>query len=257
MNKKLIFFDIDGTLLDHDKNLPSSTKQAVFELVRAGHEVAIATGRAPFMFEDLRKELGIDTFVSLNGQYAVSQGEVIYRNPIATELLLDVTDFAASNDHPIVYMDKNGMRSNVPHHHHIESSLGTINITLPVHDPEYYLTNEIYQAMVFCGAAEEGLYHESFDRLRFVRWHPFSMDVMPANGSKANGIAYVMNGLGVGIEDVYAFGDNLNDLEMLQFVGHGISMGNAPEVVKKSARYITKNVHEDGIFFGLRMVGLL
>ena len=51
MTGKLIFFDIDGTLLDHDKNIPASAKESVRLLQEAGHEVAIATGRGPFMFK--------------------------------------------------------------------------------------------------------------------------------------------------------------------------------------------------------------
>ena len=85
--QSVIFFDIDGTLLDHDKKLPPSTKQAVFKLKELGHIVAIATGRAPFMYEDLREELGIDTFVSYNGQYVVLNGEVLHTNPLHSLLL--------------------------------------------------------------------------------------------------------------------------------------------------------------------------
>ena len=79
---KIVFFDIDGTLLDHEKKLPASTKEAIKQLQDSGVFVAIATGRAPFMFESLREELGIDTFVSFNGQYVVFEGKVVYKNPL-------------------------------------------------------------------------------------------------------------------------------------------------------------------------------
>ena len=92
--QSIIFFDIDGTLLDTDKNLPESAKRAVARLKEDGHIVAIATGRAPFMYEELRKELGIDTFVSCNGQYVVLEGEVIYRNPLHREDLAALTEEA-------------------------------------------------------------------------------------------------------------------------------------------------------------------
>src|SRR5699024_5549167 len=69
--RRLFFFDIDGTLLDHDKKLPASTKKSVQKLKQQGHEVAIATGRAPFVFENICKELQINTYVGLNGQYVV------------------------------------------------------------------------------------------------------------------------------------------------------------------------------------------
>ncbi|MNH24318.1 putative phosphatase [compost metagenome] len=83
------------------------------------------------------------------------------------------------------------------------------------------------------------------------------MDVLPGNGSKANGIAQMIKALGVAKEDVYAFGDGLNDLEMLSFVGHGIAMGNAEDEVKAAASYVTSHVSENGIYEGLKLVGLL
>lgn len=257
MDKKMIFFDIDGTLLDHDKRLPASTKQAIMDLKSLGHEVAIATGRAPFMFEDLRKELEIDSFICLNGQIVVLNGKVIYRNPISTTLLRSLTDYAVVHDHPIVYMNLDEMKMNVASHVHIENSILPLNIALPEHDPEYYLNNEIYQVMIFCHLEDEESYSQSFKQLRFIRWHPVSMDVLPDNGSKANGISKMIMKLGIEKDEVYAFGDNYNDIEMLKFVGHSVSMGNAPDIVKKSARFITKNVDEDGILFGLKLVGLL
>ena len=73
--KKIVFFDIDGTLLDHEKNLPDSTKKAIKLLQDNGVFVAIATGRAPFMFTNLREELEIDSFVSFNGQFVVFENQ--------------------------------------------------------------------------------------------------------------------------------------------------------------------------------------
>ena len=67
MNDKIVFFDIDGTLLDHDKKIPQSTRDAVKQLQEKGVHVAIATGRAPFMFEDIRKELDIHNFKTIAG----------------------------------------------------------------------------------------------------------------------------------------------------------------------------------------------
>src|SRR5690625_6023994 len=85
-NQALIFFDIDGTLLDHDKNLPSTTKSAINQLQSDGHIIAIATGRGPFMYEGLRQELNIDTFVSFNGSYVVLEDKVIRSEEHTSEL---------------------------------------------------------------------------------------------------------------------------------------------------------------------------
>ncbi|OKP89327.1 phosphatase [Paenibacillus sp. P3E] len=257
MTKKTIFFDIDGTIYDEEKNIPASTKEAIAELKRQGHHVAIATGRAAYMFEDLREELDIHSYVSLNGQYVVFEGEVIYRNPLDTSSLQALTLFAEKNDHPVAYIDAVGMKVNVAEHEYIRTSIGSLKLAFPTHDAEYFLQHEIYQALIFCPEENQLLYEETYPQFHFIRWHPLCMDVLPGNGSKAGGIAQMMKSLGARKEDIYAFGDGLNDLEMLGFVGHGIAMGNAEDEVKTVARYVTKPVSENGILEGLRMVGLL
>lgn len=257
MTKKTIFFDIDGTIYDEDKNVPASTREAIAELQRRGHNVAIATGRGAYMFKELREELGIDSFVSLNGQYVVHEGKVIYTNRLETEVLKELTLFAEKNDHPVAYIDATDMKVNTAEHENILTSIGSLKLAFPTHDAEYFLQNEIYQAIIFCPQENQAAYEEAYPDLKFVRWHPLGMDVLPGNGSKANGIAQMIQILGVDKEDVYAFGDGLNDVEMLSYVGHGIAMGNAEEEVKAAASYVTKHVSEDGIYEGLKMVGLL
>ncbi|MBM7703388.1 Cof-type HAD-IIB family hydrolase [Metabacillus iocasae] len=259
MKRSVIFFDIDGTLLDSNKKLPQSTKEAVRSLKEAGHEVAIATGRAPFMFEDLRKELDIHSFVSFNGQYVVLDGEVIYKNPLSTETLEELTQFSTEKNHPLVYMDHESMKSNIEKHSYIEDSIGTLKLSIPApaHDPSYYVGREIYQTLLFCENGEEETYKENFEAFHFIRWHEFSTDILPAGGSKAKGIERMIEKLGFSKEQVYAFGDGLNDLEMLEYVGNGVAMGNAHDEVKNIANHVTKHVDEDGIHHGLTLVGLL
>ncbi|MFK9090309.1 Cof-type HAD-IIB family hydrolase [Bacillus salipaludis] len=256
--QSVIFFDIDGTLLNHDKELPLSTKESIFKLKGLGHEVAIATGRAPFMFEDLRKELDINTFVSYNGQYVVLKGEVLYTNPLKISSLEKLTEAALQNNHPVVFMDHEDMKANVPEHTYIKQSIDTLKISrFPTHDPHYYIGRELFQTLLFCPVGEEEQYEREFRDFDFIRWHPVSVDILPKGGSKAKGIEKIVNKLGIPKERQYAFGDGLNDIEMLSTVKNSVAMGNAEEQVKVHAKYITKSVEEDGIFHGLQMVGLL
>lgn len=257
-NRSVIFFDIDGTLLKHDKTLPASTKEAIFQLKGLGHEVAIATGRAPFMFEDLRKELDIHTYVSYNGQYVVLDGEVLYSNPLDIESLKKLTEAALLNEHPVVYMDHEDMKANVPEHAYINESINTLKIDrFPTHDPHYYKGRELYQSLLFCKEGEETQYENSFKEFDFIRWHPLSVDILPKGGSKAKGIEKIVEKLGFPSERQYAFGDGLNDIDMLSKISNSVAMGNAEEPVKAVAKHITKSVEEDGIVHGLQMVGLL
>jgi hypothetical protein len=256
--RSAVFFDIDGTLLNHRKELPASAREAIVQLKERGHEVAIATGRAPFMFEELRRDLGIHTYVSYNGQYVVLDGNVLYTNPLDFPALEKLTEAALRNGHPVVYMDHEDMKANVPEHSYITESIKTLKINrFPGYDPDYYKGRELYQGLLFCSAGEEQPYEREFAEFDFVRWHPFSVDILPKGGSKAVGVAKLVERMGIDRERIYAFGDGLNDIEMLSAVRHGVAMGNAAEQAKKAAKYITKSAEDDGIWHGLRMVGLL
>ncbi|MEG6616750.1 Cof-type HAD-IIB family hydrolase [Peptococcaceae bacterium 1198_IL3148] len=259
MNKpSVIFFDIDGTLLNHDKKLPATTETAIYKLKEQGHQVAIATGRAPFMFEDLRQQLAINTFVSYNGQYVVLNGEVVYKNPLPIPSLEKLTEVALGNGHPVVFMDHQDMKANVPEHTYIRESFDTLKINrFPSYDPNYYQGRPLYQALLFCAEGEEKQYQRQFTDFNFVRWHPVSVDILPKGGSKARGIKMIVEKLGFPAERQYAFGDGPNDLEMLSAIKNSVAMGNADERIKSVAKYVTKSVEDNGIVHGLQMVGLL
>lgn len=258
VERSVIFFDIDGTLLDEGKKLPPSTKEAIFQLKSLGHEVAIATGRAPFMFENLRKELDIHTYISYNGQYIVVNDEVIYKNALHQPAIQKLTEVALANEHPVVYMDEKDMNANVPDHDYIRESFQSLKVDrFPAHDPNYHVGRDLYQTLLFCTEGEEKQYVENFSEFDFIRWHPYSVDILPKNGSKAEGIKLVAEQLGFPRERQYAFGDGLNDVKMLSTVENSVAMGNGVEEAKEVAKYITKSVEEDGILLGLKMVGLL
>jgi Cof subfamily protein (haloacid dehalogenase superfamily) len=255
--KKIVFFDIDGTLLDHEKSLPSTTKQAIQQLKDNGVFVAIATGRAPFMFESLREELDIDSYVSFNGQYVVFENEVIYKNPLLKEELKRLhKDAERYNETPIVFMNEKTMKASQKSDR-ITEAIATLKFAPPEENKDFYQDHDIYQSLLFCTTEEEHRFIGKYDHFHFIRWHPYSIDVLPKGGSKAEGIKKFMERAGFKMEDVYAFGDGLNDIEMLQAVGQGVAMGNALPEVKEHADYVTKDVAEDGILHGLKEIGLL
>ncbi|SFB00477.1 hypothetical protein SAMN04488072_10578 [Lentibacillus halodurans] len=258
MTQKLIFFDIDGTLLDDEKQLPDSTRKAIAELQQAGHYVAIATGRAPFAFKPLLEELNIGTYVSINGQYVVHNNEAIYKNPLNPAALARLEKYALERNHPLVYLNHEDWYTNTRHHPHVKTAIESLKLDQDVtYNPEFYKDGEVYQTLLFCTGEGEVEYDQAFHELDFVRWHDFSVDVMPSGGSKAAGIGQLIRQLQIPAHDVYAFGDGLNDIEMLKSVQTSVAMGNASDIVKEAASAVTKDVNEDGIRHGLKMVGLL
>ncbi|WP_147802636.1 Cof-type HAD-IIB family hydrolase [Alkalicoccus halolimnae] len=257
MEQKILFFDIDGTLLDEEKKLPASTEAAIAELKKQGHYVAIATGRAPFMFAELRKRLQVNSFISFNGSYVEFEGEAIYKKALDPDALKYFTEYATKNDHPVVYLDHRDMKANVPHHPHIEASLGSLKFDHPAFDESYLQGRNIYQTLLFCAEGEEKPYEEKFGDFDFIRWHEVSTDVLPAGGSKAIGIEKVMNRLGASRDDVYVFGDGPNDVEMLQFTKNSVAMGNSVPQAKAAAAVQTAHVSEDGLVKALRNFGLI
>ncbi|KGX88790.1 Cof-type HAD-IIB family hydrolase [Pontibacillus litoralis] len=257
MTRQIAFLDIDGTILDHDKNIPSATKEAIEQLKQNNVYVAIATGRAPFMFEDIREELDIQSYISFNGQYVVFEGEVVYQNPITTNFISELYQKAEKAGHPMVFLNESGMRATQSGHSHIQDSLSSLKFNYPDIDARYFMNNNIHQALLFCEADDETHYLGSHDDLDFIRWHPYSMDVLPLGGSKAVGIENFIKAAGIAHEHTYAFGDGLNDIEMIQYVQTGVAMGNAHPKLKEVADVITKDVEEEGLAYGFKLAGLM
>ncbi|WP_082234324.1 Cof-type HAD-IIB family hydrolase [Halobacillus massiliensis] len=257
MTEKIAFFDIDGTLLNHQKKLPEATVKAVKDLQKSGVYCAIATGRAPFMYEDIRETLGIDSFVSFNGQYVVFEGEVIYKNPLPYSELEKLYDDAHSKNHPLVFMNEKGMRASDPNHSFIRESLGSLNFEYPKVNDKFHEETELFQSLVFCEGNEIDYYRDKHKAFDYIRWHEYSCDILPAGGSKAKGIQKMIDAAGLELKNTYAFGDGLNDIEMIREVGTGVAMGNAVDAAKQVSDYVTTDVNDDGLVKAIRHLKLL
>lgn len=255
--KPIVFFDIDGTLLDENKEIPVTTKQAVKQLKSNGVYVAIATGRAPYFFEDIREELEIDTYVSCNGQFVVFEGETIYEHPLHRGQLKQLYEETDKDGIPLVFMQEKEMFATVGGHPYIENSLHELGIAYPSVEPNLAGLGETYQGLMFCKEGEEKKYADKYSDFTFLRWHELALDILPKGNSKAVGVQKVLEKSGFNKVESFAFGDGLNDIEMLQKVGYGIAMGNAKEELKMVADFITAPVSNDGIFHGLRHAKLI
>ena len=100
--KKIVFFDVDGTLVTRNNHIPKSTKRAINTLKKNGILPVVATGRAPVLVREIVETLDIDTYIAMNGQYIVHKGEVIYQNAIPIKLVDQVVKFAVERKDGIV-----------------------------------------------------------------------------------------------------------------------------------------------------------
>ena len=255
MKKSLILFDIDGTLLQSEINqIPVSTKEAIVKLKEAGHELAIATGRSLFLVDECIRQLPFNTFLTANGQHIMYNGEVIYENAIPTEVVERLIEEADQLD--IVIGLLSSTRSSVTSiNDKVIESFKRVSIPLPEVVENIHHKESILQAWYF----SDDFKHlpETFkEELRFVPWLDFGADIVPLNGSKAEGIKQLVNHLPHKPMQIIAFGDGHNDIEMLQLADIGVAMGNASDEVKKHADFITKSIDEDGIYYACEKLGL-
>ncbi|MEH6904258.1 Cof-type HAD-IIB family hydrolase [Neobacillus drentensis] len=257
MNKPIVFFDIDGTLLNENKIIPESTKTAVRLLQDKGIHTVIATGRVPEMFYWIRKELNIDSYVSMNGQYVVYDGKEIYSNPLNPERLHSLSLRTAEYGDALAYCSDQDIKVSASNHPFIESSFDTLMMTYPEVNHHFYKQKPIYQGHLYCDTSNHQMYVDHFPDFEFVKWHDYAYDILPKGASKAIGIQALLKVLNINNENCYAFGDGLNDLEMLSSAGTGIAMGNAVPEAKAVADIVTTSSSHHGILNGLIQVGLL
>lgn len=254
---KIVFFDIDGTLINEEREIPKSTKESIEQLKESQIQVVIATGRSPYHLQPIAQELGIDSYVSFNGSHVVYQGKLIHDQPIPSRTVQMLDEFARENNHPMVYQGNQQYYASHPNHPEILETYQWLKIAPPEYDPQFWQRSSIYQVMLYCKDQEEKKYIHHFTDLKFIRWHDYAMDVIPSECSKATGVKSILEYLNILPSEAVAFGDALNDREMLSFVGMGVAMGNAHEGLKPYADLTTKHVDNGGIQHGLQQIGLI
>jgi len=272
---KIVFLDIHGTLVTKYNSIPKSTKRAIEQLKKKDILPVIATGRAPLLIEEVRQELGIDSYIAMNGQLVVHEGEVVYHNPIETETVDQLIGRAVEKNDGIILCGAKDIFSNSIVSLAKRSSVLTLlkglvklvpgSIQLSFFSrlikkppkPEDYEGKPIYQVIIETSQEEEAEYKAAFRSLNFARSNHYTVDIISKGISKATGIEHYLNHVGVDLKDTYAFGDSPNDLEMLGYVETSIAMGNGWDSVKEIADYVTDDVDKDGIENALKHFELI
>lgn len=254
---KIVFFDIDGTLINEKREIPKGTKESIIQLRESHIQVIIATGRSPYHLQPIAQELGIDSYVSFNGSHVVYQGKLIDDEPIPIHTVQMLDEFAREHNHALVYQGNRQYYASHPNHPDIFETFQWLRIAPPEYDPHFWQRSPIYQVMLYCNSQEEKKYPQHFTDIKFIRWHELALDVISSKCSKATGVKSILEYLNIPPSEAVAFGDALNDREMLSFVGMGVAMGNAHEGLKPYADIMTKHVDNGGIRYGLQKIGLI
>ena len=256
-----IFFDIDGTLWGMDHVIPESTKEALRLLKENGHQIFLCSGRTEVCIRDPQfAAAGFDGVVSGCGTCVTYRGEDLFYAEIPRELLSKTlgiirrygfTPLLEGRDH--LFTDPEEFRKD-PFGKYMLDVMG--KLISQIRGNEEHCTACKFNVMINGKEYREAARLLEEDYQVFVQ-DGVVLELVPKECSKANGIERMCRQIGCDRADTYAFGDGLNDLEMLDFVGTGIAMGNAKDIVKQNADYVTDDLYADGIFNACRHFGLI
>ena len=265
---QLAVFDIDRTLIPPELgHVAPETEAAIRELQRRGIRTAIASGRMLHLLPDELRALNFDYYILSNGAYvADSKGQVVCQESVEPDVVTAfsremirqglafdiryVDGMVRGNPERDVreamkeFWDRQGVRFKPPRNFqwHVQPGAGQLPISFGACIPEE-LQPEVMSM---------------FPRLDFLPVFEGPMcDVNPKGISKATGIRRICGLMGISMEDVIAFGDDRNDLEMVAEAGIGVAMGNGITAVKDAADYVTANCLELGVVAALKHFELL
>lgn len=255
MYDAIVFFDLDGTLFDDQKNVLPASINAIKQMSQHNILSVISTGRNIFEIQNVLDETGIDSAVSANGSYVQYQGQKLHQEVIDKTVLADFTDFANQEGDAVGYFNNRGFRLSEA------NDLTTTNFKLlrldARVDPTFYEHEPINFMNVF-NTDKEAQYQEKFKGvLSLVRNNPRALDTMKAGVSKRTGIEILLDAAHLANIHTYAFGDQLNDLQMFEMVDTPIAMANGHDLAKQKAAYVTTSNMNNGIVNGLKHFNLI
>lgn len=257
MSKKLIAFDLDGTLLGNDKRVSQHNKQIIQQLQAKGHFVTIATGRNYLTSERVIKETGIPHYVLCNGSYAFVNHQLTYENALNKQELQKLRELCHSYELDIVYHGlKDVKKACIFFDEHLEERMWQY-YKVKLTDGVDFENEAIYQATIYAHRRFDALLEQELNLIRMTRWDEEGMDAIPVQGSKAVTLQFLAEKENISRENIITFGDGENDIEMLQLAGVGVAMGNASDLVKQFADTITATNEENGIYLALKELEIL
>ncbi len=276
MDKKFIFLDIDGTLVSAMQP-PSARVTAAVRGARAnGHKVFLCTGRnMPIIGRDIL-DIGFDGVIASAGSHVEVKGEVLFDSLLAEETIQECLDIFHTHGMYCRIETPEGIYTDPQMEELLQAAVADASNSELIR-----MQKEIEAGIGILPYAEyprKGAYKicftsrdlESVEQTRaylgsrFVyAVHPyadsnacFNGEIIPKGIDKGRGMELVCGYYGVGLADTVAFGDSMNDYEMMLAAGYRVAMGNACEELKRVADRVCGSVWEDGIYYEFRRMRL-
>lgn len=264
MNPKMLFFDIDGTLITEGSHiLPDSTKKALALAKANGHLLFINTGRTYFNIEQSLRDLGFDGYVCGCGTYIYLHDEIIFSRTIPHDTCVQIIEMlrecnidALFEENSYAFFDS-FQPATTSELIDLRARFGTKSVSIP---SSLDNTNFTFDKFVLWmnTRSDSAKFHQFIEKdFDYIdRGNNFAEVVMKGT-SKATGIQMLMDHLHFPLKDCYVFGDSTNDLPMLKYVPNSVAMGNSMKAILPYCSYQTSSVLEDGIYHALQHFNLI
>ena len=259
--KKIVFCDIDGTIIDNIRGMYECSLKTKYSFNALKDDACafIASGRCKCMLDKQLLSLEPQGFILANGAYAEYQGKVIYERKFSIEMLEKIANYCLKNGLNYYFEDQervyvNDMHNKLHYDFNYAWKLDDIYCEDDYHDKSINIVMIACPSEELCQKAMA--YLEPYLDVRHHHGFP-SFDVNLRGNNKADAIEKVLDYLSINKDNAFAFGDGLNDIEMLQTVKYGIAMANAYPELKAVAYDVTDDVLDDGLYSGLLKYSLI
>lgn len=277
MARKIIFLDVDGTLVNYEGKLPDSAARAVQQARANGHRVYICTGRSRAEVYPYLWDIGLDGMIGGNGSYVEDGGEVVMHQMMTGAQCRSVVDWLHERGLPFYLESNSGLYASTDfatgaaeavreysRRKNGEAGVMTVQDAFPdmIYDGNLYRedVNKIsfvlhsYQDYLDAAAAfpdlKAGTWGGSGEAALFG-------DLGVKDITKAHAIDVLLAHLGAERADTIAFGDAKVDIPMLEYCAYGVAMGNGGDEIRAMADLVTDDVEHDGLWNAFRKLGLL
>lgn len=266
---KIIFIDVDGTLVDYENNLPKTAVQAIKSARNNGHKVYICTGRSKAEVYSNLWKIGLDGIIGGNGSYVEDHEQVIMHKLITKEQCKHIVDWLNKKGLEFYLESNNGLfasknfrdaaRPAIQEYSRRKGKDNIDNITVSDVFPDMIWNGELYRDDVNKVSFLLNSYNDYLDAfqefpyLKAGTWGGLGEtalfgDLGVKDITKASAIDCLLSHLNASRKDTIAFGDAKIDIPMLEYCEIGVAMGSGGEEIKAMADYITDDVDKDGLY---------